>query len=483
LSLPPENARIRHILLLTDGVSAGGEYDALLKKMARAGITLSTVAVGNDADRDLLDRLARLGGGQSYVVRDPRQLGQIFVREARTLRRPLIHQPPGGIQLLSDASQPLAGFAGDQALPNLSGIVLAGVKPDRTIRVPLRSAASTRDPVLAHWQIGLGRAAVFTGDATTRWAAAWVKSPAYASFWPQVIRSVARSPGSGEFEVRTVRDGNQTRLIVEAAEETGESRNFLALSGKLAGPDYRKPAADVHLQQTGPGRYEAILGTPDAGAYFAALRYQSPAGQSGSLLTGTIVPPAPELRDLSSNELFLEQAATATTGRVLRRGFDNGASLFDREGLRPSISFRPLRDLLLWILMGILLMDVAVRRIAWDWPAIKKLAAFAVQQAHAFLTTRTVEPAAMLAALHKVRHDVAEQRFRRRCADPDAMAMPLGLPSLPVLPRPPESRSGPTRAGSDGSDGGGLAGNLMLAKMRAAQVIREIEHPTRGPHE
>src|SRR5439155_19282716 len=132
-----DRARVRHILLLTDGVSADGDYDALLCKLAAARITVSTIAVGNDADRDLLARLARLGGGSSYVVRDPNQLGDVFVREARTLRRPLIHEPPGGIQLIADSSQgflPLAGFA-DHRPPDLSGMILASVKDDRTVRV------------------------------------------------------------------------------------------------------------------------------------------------------------------------------------------------------------------------------------------------------------------------------------------------------------------------------------------------------------
>ena len=34
------------------------------------------------------------------------------------------------------------------------------------------------------------------------------------------------------------------------------------------------------------------------------------------MLTGTLVPSAPELRDLSSNELFLEQAAMATAAEA-----------------------------------------------------------------------------------------------------------------------------------------------------------------------
>jgi hypothetical protein len=204
------------------------------------------------------------------------------------------------------------------------------------------------------------------------------------------------------------------------------------------------------------------------------MRYETPAGDSGSLLTGTLVPTAPELRDLHSNELFLEQAAEATGGRVLRGGFDNGASLFSREGLKPSISYHPLREFLLQALMAIILMDVAVRRIAWDWPAIKKWSAFAGQQVQSFLTTRTVEPAAMLAALHKVRSDVAEQRFKRSAVSIPAPPVSLGLPPVMHDDPPPvvmtERRVPPK---------GGLAGNLMAAKIRAAAVIKQIEQPNR----
>ena len=50
--------------------------------------------------------------------------------------------------------------------------------------------------MLAHWPSGLGRAAVFTGDATSRWAAAWVKSPFYAKFWAQAVRTVAFTDGT-----------------------------------------------------------------------------------------------------------------------------------------------------------------------------------------------------------------------------------------------------------------------------------------------
>jgi hypothetical protein len=319
------------------------------------------------------------------------------------------------------------------------------------------------DPILADWQIGLGRAAVFTGDATPRWALHWTQSPTYAKFWPQLVRSVTRKLASGDFDVRTVRDGPHTRLIVEVTSESGDSRNCMTLSGKLAGPDPRKCATDIRLQQTGPGRYETILDTPDAGAYFAALQYVDPSGETGALLTGTIVPTAPELRDLHSNDDFAVRAAAITGGRTLR-AFDNGASLFDRESLRPSVSSRPVREPLLVLLMGIILIDVAVRRIAWDWQAMKKLAVVAGQQMQAFLTTRSVEPAMMLAALRDVRRQVGEQKFRS-----------IGSP-MAVIPSPPptiERCAFPTTPVTQTT-------GLWAAKRRAMVTIDQIEKNERG---
>jgi len=42
-----------------------GEFEALVKKMARAKITVSTVAIGEDADSALLKDIARWGGGRT----------------------------------------------------------------------------------------------------------------------------------------------------------------------------------------------------------------------------------------------------------------------------------------------------------------------------------------------------------------------------------------------------------------------------------
>lgn len=60
------DAQIKHIVLLTDGQDTYHRYDDLLKDMNDHKITLSTVAVGSDADVNILRTLADKGKGRFY---------------------------------------------------------------------------------------------------------------------------------------------------------------------------------------------------------------------------------------------------------------------------------------------------------------------------------------------------------------------------------------------------------------------------------
>lgn len=408
--LPADQAAVRHILLLTDGQSNPGDYDALLDKCRAAKITLSTVAVGPDADTALLSSLAAKGRGSAYVVNTAGQLSQVFIREARTLRRALIHEPPDPIQPLvrPDAADLLKGLNG-QPPPPVTGMVLTARRSDPTVEVPLIAPGIQHDPILAFWQTGLGRCAVFTPDASSRWAANWVASPAFGSFWSQLLRSVSRPPMSSDFEVRTLREGNRTRLIVEATGSAGAALNFYTFAGKLAGPDPRQPPADVRLSQVGPGRYEALLDTPDPGAYVAAVQYAGPNRTAGTLLAGVAVPASAEFRDLHSNDSLLSQIATRTGGRMhppLAGPGGPPVDLFAREGLPQAISSQPIQNVLVALLLPMCLLDVAVRRIAWDRDSLHKLASAAAQRIREFTLTShhpSATAGATLAALRRSR--------------------------------------------------------------------------------
>ena len=88
LALRNAKARAKHVILLSDGRSYPGEYEALVKKMTEVRITLSTVAVGPSADPELLKNLATWGNGRAYAVADAAQVPEIFVKEAKNASTP-----------------------------------------------------------------------------------------------------------------------------------------------------------------------------------------------------------------------------------------------------------------------------------------------------------------------------------------------------------------------------------------------------------
>src|SRR5699024_4984966 len=76
-------------LLLTDGINddstdglSDDEVVDLLTEAREAGdrpVTVVLIGMGPDVDEEALDRLASAAGGESFVLRDPRELPQVFV--------------------------------------------------------------------------------------------------------------------------------------------------------------------------------------------------------------------------------------------------------------------------------------------------------------------------------------------------------------------------------------------------------------------
>ncbi|HEX8325354.1 MAG TPA: VWA domain-containing protein [Tepidisphaeraceae bacterium] len=405
--LSPREAAAKHILLLTDGQSDASRFPEVLARIKQNKITLSTIAVGTDADVALLDDLAKKGGGRSYTVTDPTRLTQVFLREARTVRRNLIQEslpPASGIPVAQTpgAAELLAGLAG-QPFPPLGGMVLTSRRQDPQVQTALVSTSKFQDPILASWQIGLGKVAVYTGDATRRWSANLVSSPQYSKLWTQLVRTVSRAPMSGDFDVRTERDGAYTKVIVEALADRGV-QNGLSIAGTVAGPNPDRAPRELRLTQTGPGRYEDRFPTPDGGAYVTALQYRGPQGQRGTLLAGLTADDAPERRDLTSNEAKLEEIARRTGGRVLPAlGTAASYDLFTRTGVAPARAFLPLNWLLLPLAAALLILDVAIRRLQIDRAALAAAWRGAGNFVRSWTTVRKADGTQAVDALRKIR--------------------------------------------------------------------------------
>ena len=118
----------RHIILLTDGWSTSGQYDAILAKMKADGITLSTVGAGGGAN-PFLEQLAKQGGGRFYAAANPASIPDIFLKETQQVSgQQIVEEPFFPIQ--TSSSPILRGLdAGPAAAPRLQ-------RDDRPSRPP-----------------------------------------------------------------------------------------------------------------------------------------------------------------------------------------------------------------------------------------------------------------------------------------------------------------------------------------------------------
>lgn len=66
--LQKADAALKHMIVLTDGMTAGADYARMAGQMNRLGITTTSVAVGPDAAVPLLESIAQAGGGKYYLV-------------------------------------------------------------------------------------------------------------------------------------------------------------------------------------------------------------------------------------------------------------------------------------------------------------------------------------------------------------------------------------------------------------------------------
>ena len=85
-----KKAAVKHALILSDGLTDKMDFAALVKRMTRDGITVSTVSVGKDSDMGLMREIAKLGKGRAYVTFDPASVPHIFTTEALLISRDLI---------------------------------------------------------------------------------------------------------------------------------------------------------------------------------------------------------------------------------------------------------------------------------------------------------------------------------------------------------------------------------------------------------
>ncbi|WP_036720530.1 VWA domain-containing protein, partial [Paenibacillus sp. JCM 10914] len=339
----------RHIILMTDGQSAGHSgYQDLTDTMVANKITMSSVAVGMDSDTVLLQTLAEAAKGRYYYVEDETTLPAVFSREAVLMAKSYIVDKP-----FIPAVQNAGDWSGlfQQGVPGLFGYV--ATTPKSSAQTVLSSPEP--DPVLARWQYGSGRTVAWTSDLSGKWSREWVSWSQFADTLTEMVKWTFPQFTSSPYEVTTEAAGNQVRIQVTADGENPPAKLNAVIGDDEAGEQ------TVELIQEAPGRYTGLVHVSKPGAFLMSLEDAS--GEDAVQAapgTGFVVPYSPEYRltSASGGEDALKRLAEATGGRVL--SWDNPAEVFDRQ----ATSRTQLHDWSYPLLVAALLLwvaDIAVR--------------------------------------------------------------------------------------------------------------------------
>jgi Mg-chelatase subunit ChlD len=351
-------ARLKHVIILTDGVSSPGDFTGIAATMQSARITVSTVAIGSDSDTQLLEEIAQTGQGRYYLTEDPAAIPQIFAKETVTASKSAIDEQPFIPQVVR-TTQALAEIDLENS-PFLLGYVMTRPKP--TCEVVL--ATEKGDPLLVWWRYGLGMTVAFTSDAKSRWAAEWLTWPGYSKFWSQLVRHTMRKSDAKGVSVEVAQHGGQATLTLDAVDPAGRFLNAAETQMTLIDPQLA--TRKLPLVQSAPGRYVAAFDTPLTGSYHLELTQKIGGQVVYQQSRGLAVGYSDELRLRPANESLLKSIAEASGGTLNVAAGDVFAES-DRSALRPT----PLRPWLLSAAALLLVLDVALRRI--DWSLLKRM--------------------------------------------------------------------------------------------------------------
>jgi Ca-activated chloride channel homolog len=123
---------LNRVLLLSDGLANVGEThpDTIagdVHRLAGAGVSTTTLGVGDDYNEDLLEAMASSGDGNYYYIDSPERLPEIFQAELHGLTATFGHraslgvEPRGGVEVEDVLNELERTPAGRLKLPNLVG--------------------------------------------------------------------------------------------------------------------------------------------------------------------------------------------------------------------------------------------------------------------------------------------------------------------------------------------------------------------------
>ncbi len=301
-------ARMKHIIILSDGKTEEADFKGLVAQMAREKITISTVALGTGADRMLMKKIAAWGNGRTYYTRDTDKIPRIFAGDTKIAAHQTILEENLPV-VLKDQADVISGIP-VHTLPKVQGMVITHAKPSASVIF-----TTPRGPLLASRQYGLGRSMAFTSTFSGKWGEDWVNWPHFEKLASQMIKWVQKRSPHSLYKETITRTGDRCEFIVDLVDARGRYVNHADLTLSLLFPS--KSGQDLKLNQIAPGRYQGAFNTRGPGEYYLTLHgsHKDLALHNETFFLG--IPYSPEYTAKGENRALLEDMASLTHGKVI----------------------------------------------------------------------------------------------------------------------------------------------------------------------
>ena len=361
-ALVDEEAKLKHMLLLTDGksVSTLKRDGEVVHNVAKRQFTLSTVAIGRESDQEELSAVASIGQGRFYYTDDFGSIPQIFLEETMTVVRTNKIEQKFEVHAV-DESRFLEGVD-TESIPDLEGYIRSLQKTTSELAL----ATERGEPVLVSWRHGRGIVTLFTSDFGGEWSTAWAEWDQRNALWRTVVRETLTPQPAPEVSLVGAIVGDELRLEYSILDALKNPRNNLLVEGVVTTPGGQRSTVD--LRPSGPGRYAAVVAAPEVGGYLASAapvgRREGALDASGGSIPGGSVqlsigtgPPRETLAG-TLNVPLLQRLADETGGRL---------SPTFAQVLEDGVDTRRIRvnawEPLLWAALILFIADIAVRRL------------------------------------------------------------------------------------------------------------------------
>jgi Mg-chelatase subunit ChlD len=358
-ALAQSGAAIKHVVILTDGETGGtaAMYYDLVSSMHRdGGVTISTIAVGREANLALLQSISKYGGGGFYQTDSAANLPQLFLEDVRQRGGDTTMVENDFVPYTVSPDPVLKELAGRQ-LPALKGFVATDLKPGASLSVFVNSGG-VRAPVVASWKFGAGKALAVTTDASGRWSAGWIENGVFGPLWDRLVAWMTpQTTTAQKFDVALGYRAGRIEIRLTDYSDT------LRASGRPLDAVVRMPdgsRSEAILSPEAPGELSGSLEAAKPGNYYIQIRPPSGSDETFPPLAYTVSPTIDaEAPRPMPNYGLLEQLASATGGRLNPSADELATS---RPHFEHTASFSP------WLIVSAMILLIAealIRRLTF----------------------------------------------------------------------------------------------------------------------